>query len=85
VQVGCWMYLPAPSSAPYASASLKQTLPEAQAAAGLQQLNSRRKPAASSQTQLLEADLPVEGRRHQPPILCDGHAFLILAIHVVTP
>jgi hypothetical protein len=61
------MYLPAPSSAPYASASPKQTQPEAQAAAGVQQPNSRRKPAASSQTQLLEADLPADGRHHLHP------------------
>ncbi|DBA75546.1 TPA: hypothetical protein ACH3X2_009106 [Trebouxia sp. C0005] len=78
--VGCWMYLPTPSSAPYASASLKQIQPEAHAAAGLQQPNSRRKPAASSQTQLLEADLPADGGAVILPVNRSQNIVHILAL-----
>ncbi|KAL0036860.1 hypothetical protein WJX77_002503 [Trebouxia sp. C0004] len=78
--VGCWMYLPAPASAPYASASLKQTLPEVQVAAGLHQPNSRRKLTASSQTQLLEADLPADGGSAKLPISRSHHIVHILAL-----
>ncbi|DBB03799.1 TPA: hypothetical protein ACH3X3_011103 [Trebouxia sp. C0006] len=80
--IGCWLYLPAPSSAPYAtaSASLKQTQPAAQATAGLQQLNSRRKPAASLQTQLLEADLPAHGGADKLPVSRSQNVVHILAL-----
>lgn len=56
LQVGSWMYLPAPSSAPHASVNV-QPAPEAHIASEMQQLNSRRKDAAASQTPLPEANL----------------------------
>lgn len=57
LQVGSWMYLPAPSSAPYASVNVQQA-PEAHTASEMQQLNSRRKDASASQNMLPEANLP---------------------------